>query len=70
MLYGMFLKTVPPQNLIMAKQGEDEQMFLLDWCVDNLKPCVSYATGLSIIEAVEMIVQSQVENGLEKLERE
>lgn len=41
--------------------ADEDILRLQDWCSDYAKP--SWATGLSMIEASELIVQGAVENG-------
>lgn len=48
---------VPPFG---AKDMGDEVVVLQDWCSDNARP--SWATGLSMIEAAELIVDQAIEN--------
>jgi hypothetical protein len=48
---------VPPYG---AEPMGDEVVGLQDWCSDNANP--PWATGLSMIEAAELIVQQAIEN--------
>ena len=48
---------VPP---VGAKDMGDEVIVLQDWCSDNARP--RWATGLSMIEAAELIVDQAIEN--------
>lgn len=48
---------VPPYG---AHDMGDEVIALQDWCSENARP--SWATGLSMIEAAELIVQQALDN--------
>lgn len=48
---------VPPFG---SKDMGDEVMELQDWCSENARP--AWATGLSMIEAAELIVDQAIEN--------
>jgi hypothetical protein len=48
---------VPPYG---SKAMGDEVLDLQDWCSDNARP--EWATGLSMIEAAELIVDQALEN--------
>jgi hypothetical protein len=50
---------VPPFKASRMSGGKQYQ--LQEWCVDNANP--PWATGLSMIEAAELIVQGAIENG-------
>jgi hypothetical protein len=44
-----------------SRMSDENQYKLQEWCVDNAQP--PWATGLSMIEAAELIVQGAIENG-------
>jgi hypothetical protein len=44
-----------------SRMSDKNQYKLQEWCVDNSQP--PWATGLSMIEAAELIVQGAIENG-------
>lgn len=44
-----------------SRMSGENQYKLQEWCVQNANPL--WATGLSMIEAAELIVQSAVDNG-------
>lgn len=44
-----------------SRMSDENQFKLQEWCVDNANP--PWATGLSMIEAAELIVQGSIENG-------
>jgi hypothetical protein len=44
-----------------SRMSDENQFKLQGWCVDNAQP--PWATGLSMIEAAELIVQGAIENG-------
>jgi hypothetical protein len=48
---------VPPYG---ASEMGDEVIDLQDWCSDNAQP--DWATGLSMIEAAELIVSQALDN--------
>lgn len=50
---------VPPFKA--SRMSDENQLKLQEWCVSNANPI--WATGLSMIEAAELIVQSAIENG-------
>ena len=53
----------PPKythGLYLSESLEDKAVDLQDWCADNARP--SWATGLGVLEAAELLVQQAVEN--------
>jgi hypothetical protein len=44
-----------------SRMNDENQMKLQDWCVQVAQP--PWATGLSMIEAAELIVKGALENG-------
>lgn len=44
-----------------SRMSDENQYKLQEWCVNNANP--PWATGLSMIEAAELIVQGAIENG-------
>ena len=72
-LYAVFLSKVPPRELVILEEKRMEvpgHLTLQDFICDNLRHEFAYATGISILEAVDAIVISQVENGGEDLDAE
>lgn len=50
-----------PMYSFLELNGSDEVTKIQDWCADNAKP--PWATGLSMLEAAELIVSLAIENG-------
>ena len=44
-----------------SRMSDENQYKLQGWCINNAQP--PWATGLSMIEAAELIVQGAIENG-------
>lgn len=65
-IYGLFLKKEPTAEMLDLDEAREGGK-LQDFVCDNLKDEFSYATGLSIIEAVDAIVVSQIDNGGERI---
>lgn len=65
-IYALFLKKIPPIQMIRDEEAREDSG-LQDFICDNLKDEFCYATGLSVMDAVDAIVISQIENGDEKL---
>lgn len=63
-LYRIFCTKVPPVDWMT---DADEFPKLQDFVCDNLREMFGYATALSIIEAIDNISISQVDNGNEKI---
>ena len=59
-LTGKKLPMVVPR-FKASRMSDENQYKLQEWCVDNARP--PWATGLSMIEAAELIVQGAIENG-------
>jgi hypothetical protein len=68
-IYGLFLVGRPSIKMLID-EDQRKDSGLQDFVCDNLKTRFSYATGISIIEAVDAIVISQIENGEETLVEE
>jgi len=77
-LYSLFLNRLPPLEVLFDEFNGLETSIspfvsnytLQDWVCDNLKSEFDYATGLSVIESINSIVVSQIENGGERIATE
>lgn len=61
-VYAVFCGKPPPAELVV-EQGSDR---LQAWILNNVLPQFNYVTAISIIEAAEAIVVSQIDNGYER----
>ena len=65
--FSLFVNKKIPKKLLNGYMNDEDGLFtfeLQEWIVNNLRPEISdWCTGIGVIDAVEILYESAVDNG-------